>query len=381
MSIYKRPGSKTYTYDFYIEGVRFQGRSEETTERGAKAWLKTKRLEAAKEVADMKRLNAPRTWGDASSRYWFEVGKHHVNAAVTAMNLDWLTQEIGDKTAFVAITDNVVASLVAKRRAEMRKVGNAKTVKRAVSMATVNRTMTEQLRKVWLRARDVWKVPVGEVIWKLHMLEEPQERVREASQGEEDKIMSGLGRGYDDAVAFAFLTGCRRMEIIGLKKTDVDFFTRQFTVTGKGGRTRLIPMSDQIYEILWRQRLTPTANVFTYEAARTSPKRRLVKGERYAMTDAGLRTAMRRAVEAAGIETFRFHDTRHTAATRVLRASNLRVVQKLLGHTKIDTTTKYAHAMQEDIRAALNAAGPVKSPADRKTDVEKTEEMRDSWGD
>lgn len=378
MSLYKRPGAKFYTYDFWLDGTRFQGRSPETTERGARAWLKQRKLEATKEVADRKRLNAPRTWADAASRYWHEVGQHHVNADVTAMNLDWLSHEINPKAAFASIDDNVVARLVAKRRGEMRKVGNAKTAKRAVSATTVNRTMTEQLRKVWLRARDVWKVPVGEVIWSQHLLDEPQERVREASIDEEARIMAKLGRGYDDAVAFAFLSGCRRMEIIGLKKTDVDFFTRQFTVRGKGGRSRIIPMSDQIYDILWRQRGTPTASVFTYEAARTSPRKHLVKGQRYAVTDAGLRTALRRATDAAGVEGFRFHDMRHTAATRVLRASNLRVVQKLLGHSKVETTTKYAHAMQEDIRAALNAAGPAKRPAQAGEGVAETKEIRES---
>ncbi|NKX16254.1 hypothetical protein HGG75_11015 [Ochrobactrum pseudogrignonense] len=38
-----------------------------------------------------------------------------------------------------------------------------------------------------------------------------------------------------------------------------------------------------------------------------------------------------------------------------MRASNLRVAQKLLGHTDIKTTTKYAHAMMEDVRSAMDA--------------------------
>jgi len=73
------------------------------------------------------------------------------------------------------------------------------------------------------------------------------------------------------------------------------------------------------------------------------------------------------------VENFRFHDTRHTAATRVLRASNLKVAQRLLGHADIATTTKYAHALDDDIRAALNAAadaanvGAVPSRERRKT--------------
>ncbi len=61
------------------------------------------------------------------------------------------------------------------------------------------------------------------------------------------------------------------------------------------------------------------------------------------------------------VSNFRFHDTRHTAATRILRVSNLRVAQKLLGHEDIKTTTKYAHAMVEDIRNGLDAMSPTES--------------------
>jgi integrase len=196
------------------------------------------------------------------------------------------------------------------------------------------------------------------------MLKEPQERVREASGGEEGQIMAQLERGYDEAMQFAFDSGCRRMEVIGLKKTDVDFFSRQFTVTGKGGKQRVIPMSDKLYAQLWRLRDTPTEYVFTYVAKRTLKrgKRSIARGQHYPLTDAGLRTAQRRAIAASGVPNFRPHDTRHTNATRTLRASNLRVVQNLLGHADVSTTAKYAHAMVEDVRAALNAASPVESP-------------------
>jgi site-specific recombinase XerD len=58
--------------------------------------------------------------------------------------------------------------------------------------------------------------------------------------------------------------------------------------------------------------------------------------------------------EAAGLDDFRLHDTRHTRATRLLRTSgNLKLVQQLLGHEDIATTAKYAHATVEDLRAAL----------------------------
>jgi integrase len=363
MSVFKRKGAKTYEYDFWEQRRRFIGDTGKADKREARAELERLRTEAKATIAKEKATaNGPMTFGAAAVRYMNEVGNYQVNALTTLASMEWLERAIGKNTPLTSITDNVVAKLVARRRAEHRRVGNKKTLKRPVGPATVNRTMTEPLRKVLRRAAKTWKVPVGEVEWSQHMLDEPQERVREASRGEEAKIMAKLSRGYEQAVRFAFINGCRRMEIVGLKKTHVDFFSRQFTVIGKGGKSRVIPMNDATYELLWDLKDGPTEYVFTYQAARNDARKRLVKGERYPITAEGLKTAMRRKTTAAGVENFRFHDTRHTAATRVLRKSNLRVVQELLGHADVATTTKYAHAMKEDVRAALNAASPVKSP-------------------
>ncbi|MDG2571043.1 tyrosine-type recombinase/integrase, partial [Vibrio parahaemolyticus] len=63
------------------------------------------------------------------------------------------------------------------------------------------------------------------------------------------------------------------------------------------------------------------------------------------------------AKEETGVTDFRFHDNRHTAATRLLRSSgNLKLVQKLLRHEDIATTTKYAHVTDEDLRLAMETA-------------------------
>jgi integrase len=119
--------------------------------------------------------------------------------------------------------------------------------------------------------------------------------------------------------------------------------------------------------------------VFTFEAARTRKEnhnRTFIRGERYPITDHGLKTAMRRAVAKSGVQNFHFHDTRHTAATRVLRSSNLRVVQTLLGHSDVKTTTKYAHALKEDVRAALEAASTTKSPTTAVRDGDKIKKSK-----
>src|SRR5690606_11292798 len=107
----------------------------------------------------------------------------------------------------------------------------------------VNAAVPESARKVLTRARKVWKVRVSEIDWSQHMLKQNDGRVREASKAEEGALMASLSRGYDVAVKFAVLTGCRRIEILGLRWKHVDFFNRRFSVTGKGGKSRVIPMT------------------------------------------------------------------------------------------------------------------------------------------
>lgn len=374
MSVYKRPGQATYSYDFQLRGRRFSGDTGATNKRDAQ------RIEEARRDAEKLNFAAnaaffadKMTFKIASSRWYLEVGQHARDTKTVIRNLEWLSIHIGDETPLEKITDSTVAHLVARRRGErvpIRLKGGKVKPGKLVSPATVNRSCTQPLREIILRAKNVWKVAVGDINFGRHILKEPQERVREASRDEETSIMAQLAPGYDAAIRFAFLTGCRRMEILGLEWPHVDFFSRRFTVTGKGGKVRTIPMSQAIYDLLWGEKDHHPERVFTFVAARTLKPSNLIKGQRYPLSESGLKSAMRRAVPNAGVQNFRFHDTRHTAATRVLRASNLRVAQKLLGHQNIATTTKYAHAVDDDIRAALEGmtSSPTQSPTQPRPD-------------
>lgn len=365
MSVYKRKGSETFRYDFEVAGDRFIGDTGETDKRKAQAAEKRERAKVkARYEAAKGNVGVRMTFGAACVRYMEEVGEHHVNNLTTLASLEWLERNIGSKTLVADIDENIIAFIVAKRRKEFRRVGTAATPKRLVGNATVNRTCTEPLRKVLRRASTKWGCTVQQIAWAEHMLPEPKERVREATPDEEGLVMDHLDRGYENAVLFAVLTGCRRMEIVGLTWQSVDFFNRVFTATGKFGKERVIPMSSAVFDLLWSIKDHDPQWVFTYEAARTDKRKGLFRGVRYPMTDMGLRTAMRRAVAGAKVQNLRFHDLRHTAATRILRKSNLRVVQNLLGHADPATTAKYAHAQVEDIRAAMDADRPAAIPAD-----------------
>jgi len=56
------------------------------------------------------------------------------------------------------------------------------------------------------------------------------------------------------------------------------------------------------------------------------------------------------------VSDFRFHDYRHNFATKLLRETkNLKPVQKSLNHRNIKTTAKYAHVLDDEVAAGVDA--------------------------
>lgn len=364
MPLYKPTGRKNYSYDFQLCGRRFSGSTGKGNRREAELVVAQIKKDARKQADQTAKFTAggSMTLEIAASRYWLESGQHLANSQECYCYLGRLIVHLGKQIVLERITDSVVAELVAKRRGE----GVPNRPGKTVANATVNRSVIEPLRAIMRRAAKVWKVPVADVDWGQHTLKETQERVREASRDEEQKLISAMRGDYVPALRFAILTGCRRMEQVDLTWACVDFFNRTFTVTGKGDKTRVLPMSDEVFNLIWAEKNNHPTAVFTYVARATRKHLGIVRGERRPITKEGYKTAWRRfGKKLSGVENFRYHDARHTAATRVLRAGNLKIVQQMLGHANIATTAKYAHSMVDDMRAAMNAVNtiPIHIPA------------------
>lgn len=350
MSVYRPRGKDgrqaEFRYDFWIAGRRFSGGTGCTRRDKAEDFERREKGRIKAEIAaEDERRAAPMTINVAASRFYNEVSQfYRGNAAATFdASLDWLVRELGAATKVGDITNARVAELVARRRGE------------GVSPATVNRTVTEPLRRVLRKARDAWDQAVNPIRWREHILEEPRERIRSITAGEEEALMAALPEDYRPLVAFALLSGFRLAECVGLRWSDIDWGGRRISVVGKGQKVASIPLTGDLRESLWPLRGRNDKHVFCYRAAATVHRGREVvrtKGKWYPITYEGVKTAWRRAEHA--IPDLRFHDIRHTAATRMLRSgANLKLVQKLLRHEDIATTTKYAHADDEDLRKAM----------------------------
>jgi integrase len=224
-----------------------------------------------------------------------------------------------------------------------------------VSNATVNRSTTEVLKKLFTRAK-AWGIRFDhEPDWKQHWLKEPQERVRELHGSEADRLDDATRDDYRPILEFASAAGLRLNECL-LRWSEVNWEARKIEKQGKGGKRISVPITDTIREILWPLRGHHPEMVFTYIAKRTRKAQKLVKGQRYPVTYSGIKSAWKRIRASAAVADFRFHDFRHDFATKLLRETrNLKLVQQALNHADVKTTTKYAHVLDDEVAAGLDA--------------------------
>jgi hypothetical protein len=227
-------------------------------------------------------------------------------------------------------------------------VSNAKLV----SNATVNRSAVEPLRKVFMRAKAVWRYQFPrEPLWRNHRLKEPMERMRELHAGEADALAGALRPDFEPWFRFASATGLRLAETL-IRWENVNWAAKTIVTIGKGGRTVSTPVTDTIATILEPLKDHHPTAVFTFICQR--PKRGQHRGERAPLTYAGAKSEWQAIRKRAGVKGFRFHDVRHDFATKLLRQTkNLKLVSIALNHADVKTTSRYAHVQTDEVAEAL----------------------------
>src|SRR5262249_35097199 len=148
------------------------------TRREAEAVERAERERAKQQIADAQGAAMSLQLDHVADRYWIEAGQHHAGADNTERDLARLVKYFGKTKLLTEITDDDVAKLVAWRRGH-RVIRSAKTkIEDApfISNATVNRSTTEMLKKLFTRAKKSWGIRFNrEPNWKGHMLPELEE--------------------------------------------------------------------------------------------------------------------------------------------------------------------------------------------------------------
>jgi len=171
----------------------------------------------------------------------------------------------------------------------------------------------------------------------------PQSRVmRIVTDDEEQRLLALVNAPMRRAmVIIAVETGLRREEMLALRRSQVSIDQREIHLRGKQTKTRrdrVVPMSARAVEA-YKSVNGEGDWVFSNH-----------DGERLRTLDAWWLPLKK----AAGLNDVRWHDWRHTFATRFLRATgDIYALARILGHAQITMTTRYLHLVSEDLHVRM----------------------------
>lgn len=149
-----------------------------------------------------------------------------------------------------------------------------------------------------------------------------------------------------------FSTGLRVSELCKLNHQQVNLERREFGVIGKGGRARVVFISDRATESIERymaQRTDPYKPLFIRYSGPLSEEN---GGEKMRLTPRSIERMVKKYVKIARIPVdATVHTLRHSFATDLLtNGADLRSVQEMLGHKNIATTQIYTHITNKQLR-------------------------------
>jgi len=184
----------------------------------------------------------------------------------------------------------------------------------------------------------------------IRMLPEENERVRWLSLQEEERLLEFCSDWIRPVVVAAVETGLRRGELLRLTWADIDRGRRQIRVEySKNHSVRYIPTSRRLEGTL--DSLNPFVGPegpcpFVFVNAETGRP----------FEEGGVSHAFMRAARSAGLKNVRFHDLRHSFASRLVQAGvPLNNVRELLGHRSMAMVLRYSHLAPSNLRDAIDA--------------------------
>jgi len=250
--------------------------------------------------------------------------------------LEWWVQKFKDMPA-----DSIAFQDIQKCLVELRKDRTPATSNRYLSSlkATFN---------LGLKNQKIERSPC----MGIKAVAENNEIIRWLNTEEEEKLFAVLPLEYQLAVTVAIHTGLRKREQMSLKWSDICFFTNRVTVRkSKAGKIQYVPMNILAIEAFKKLKSMPVhvSNEVFYQI-----KNKTGVGQYWKIDE-----AWRKYVDKAGIERIRWHDLRHSFASRMVMAGvNILTVQKLMRHADIRQTMRYAHLapeyLQEGVKALVN---------------------------
>ena len=142
------------------------------------------------------------------------------------------------------------------------------------------------------------------------------------------------------------LTGCRLNEVLSLRWDDVDRTAGELRIRESKTGPRSVPLTPTVAGVLAAIPRAP-GNPWVIVSSRPGARRLTTFREHWYRLRA-----------QAGLDDVRIHDLRHSYASRALALGvGLTMIGRLLGHTKVSTTARYAHLERETERVSAARVG------------------------
>ncbi len=332
MGLYKRKDSKFWWMCFSV-GNKHYRRSTGTTNKALaeKIYAKVQTIIAEGKWFDFER--AKHTFDELIERFMQTHAKQQrqstqkrYKAAITHLKEYFSGLYLED------ITPRVIVEYMQLRLQQGAKPG------------TVNREFRTMSRAMSLAKRQ-WEWIKENHCEKVSALKEDNERVRYLSEDEEIRLLDActftpyLHGQLKEIVIFALNTGLRQSEILNLKWEDVDLKNKVAIIRETKTKPRAIPLNNIACKVLMGKKIRNISGYIWTTGNGTKIMNRNLLREFY------------KALKKANIHNFRFHDLRHTFATRLVQAGvDIYTVAKLMGHKDLKSTQRYAHYNTESLR-------------------------------
>ncbi len=147
------------------------------------------------------------------------------------------------------------------------------------------------------------------------------------------------------AIRLLILSGCRKSEILTLKWDDIDRVANELRLRDAKSGPRMVPLTPALVKVL--------DGIDRWDG---SPW--IVPGRKRDAHLVNLDYYWRLIAARAGLKDVRLHDARHSYASRALAlGESLSMIGRLLGHSRVATTARYAHLVRDAERAAAGRVG------------------------
>lgn len=345
MGVYKK--GNEYWIDYYCKKRRRHREKVGTDKRQAEKALGKRLGQIAEDkFFEARVINKRFSTFAKEALEWYQVNRPK-SAQAMAYKVELFNGHFGHHS-MDEITRTDVEAFIEKRKSELmeqRRGGEGKPD--ADHFATINRDIA-YLKRIFNLAidRNHCKTNPCKGIGK----EKERERVRflRDEDNEEARLLEACSSRMRNIVLFALHTGFRRGEIVSLEWSSVDLnrgFIRVEASKAKNSTSRTVPVNAVVREVLEElkgERKRPQGFVFLNAAGKPY--------QDYAVSQQFILAAKR-----AGLEDFRFHDLRHTFASRLaMRGVELLDLARLLGHKTIQMVMRYSHLTDHRLQSHVD---------------------------